>query len=451
MANALQFGGEPGESVASLNGIRFFDPQETRPTELRQMEEEPSLTPTFHTIFKELNHRQELLRLLATQSVPFDDSMDVRTHPETQDLIRELQAVDVELLRALVSLLDAMDVALRGRGIGENATQTARRSKLTKIALNAITSTASPSDDCCLVLRKCNADGSIGPINEVILGTILNHRAIPYFGLALDILQYWEILLRYQTKIPCSEFCEGVRRSLSPRIKTLLNYDSMLRRLPTGAPAPTTSPLFDALRKDITDRLERVSIHLDQIDSLQDKLRQYAESDLSKSAKREKLLYAEELATVLYELVHLSDNARKLLTASNEDVQQLQFIEELTCYRVAACFINTRKHGIRGRNKASAVVDYEFVASSEGKIHFFDLLINYKGEAWQATNLIRDLLHVWEIFLRYYSTVEFPAFRSQIGNRFDAQKELSTYRSDLEETIAEELKRKFEERLQYNI
>ncbi len=84
-------------------------------------------------------------------------------------------------------------------------------------------------------------------------------------------------------------------------------------------------------------------------------------------------------------------------------------------------------------------------------MHFVDLIINYKGEAWQATKLIDDLLHAWELFIRYYTLIDMSDFRRAIGNRFASRETLATYTWNLDESVTTDMVRRSTERMQYDI
>jgi hypothetical protein len=405
------------------------------------VKEDRALTPVFLQIFDLLNRREDVRKWISTLGGPPAD--------ESKDVIDELRCVEVALLGAIVSLADTVEPLLAATGAPTSPTTLARHSKPFTFACRFIESPKDSPEERLAILRKCNADGTHGSVAEVLFAKQFDGQTIHQYGLALDLLQYWELLLRNESAIPCDEFCRGVRQALCRRVTTLLRYDTLLR-MPANATAAPPKPLHEAMAGEITARLERVSVRLDQIDSLQNNFRSLPETNFPR-LKRQRLLFGDELAAVLSELVHLSDNTRKLMIACDENPQQLKFLEDLHCYRVAACFVNTRKHGIRGRNKTSAVADYEFVVRGEGKVIFVDWVINYKGAAWQATLLIEDLLQLWEIFLRYYTTIEFPDFRKHIGSKFASNESLSTYACKLGETIDQDLERKSSERMHYNI
>ncbi|WP_417380623.1 hypothetical protein [Gimesia sp.] len=406
------------------------------------MEEDPTLTPVFLEIFDLLNSRKDTLKWIGSLGAPEDES---------EHVIDKLDRAEVALLRSIVSLADAVESVFAAKGAPTSSTNLVRNCKPFLIACQFIESATDASKEIHVILRNLDADRKEGSIAEVIFAKQYNEQRIPQFGLALDLLQYWELLLRNESDIACDEFCRGVRQILSRRITTLLQYDSLLCKIPKNVTASPQSPLFDVLAKDITDRLERISIRLDQVDSLQNFFRSKPKTDFPRILKHKRILLSDELTVVLSELYHLSDNVRKFLKANNEDLQQLKFFEDLPCFHAAGCFVNTHKHGIRGRNKTSAFADYEIVIENEGKLQFVDLIINYKGNAWQACLLIEDLLQVWEIFIRYYTTIEFPDFRERIGSKFASKASLSTYTCELGESIGQDLERKSTERKQYNI
>ena len=155
-------------------------------------------------------------------------------------------------------------------------------------------------------------------------------------------------------------------------------------------------------------------------------------------------LYFDDATFLLSELVHLVDNVGKWLLADRKTKQELSVIEDLKPFRVASCYVNTQKHGVRGRNKATAVEDIvvHFLApsgraSAKEDFRIVDAvtLINYEGDAWQATSLADDLCQLWELFLRNHTSVNTREFRVELAKLLLKRKELSVYSTRLPDGI----------------
>ena len=416
------------------------------------MEEEPTLGPAFRQIFVHLRRREELRKLLVNHDDPKGGSYPEQTDEVIEDLVQKLGTEEVNLLSSLTSLANVTESTLRAKGASLNATHLIHSFKPFEFACSVVRAGANTSARYHAILCEINENKRKDPIAEVLFAHVHDGQAVSQFGLALDLLQYWELTLRNQTELQCEEFCNGVRKSLWNRIKTSHNSDKIVKLIPGIEQSISPRVSVEAIVKDVSDRLSRVILRLEQMDSLQAEFRSHSSNDFSIKLKRQRLLYEDELATVLSELVHLSDNLEKWLVANNRDRKDLRVVEQLNCYRAASCFVNTRKHGVRGRGKTSAVGEYEVVAKDENKkIVFVDLMINYKGEGWQATRLIDDLLQAWELFIRYYTSIDISVFRRDIGIRFASREKLSIYTSDLGESITNNMVQRSTERMHYDI
>ncbi len=310
------------------------------------MDDEPTLGPTFREIFVHLRRREELRKLLGGHDDPNGTSLSEQTHEIVEELIRKLGAEEVDLLRSLTCLTDVTESTLLAAGASSEVIRVIRSFKPFKFACSVVDAGADTSNRYRVVLSETDENKRSGPISEVLFVRVHEGLAVPQFGLALDLLQYWELALRHQTEIQCEEFCRGVRESLLQRIKMSHTRDAIVNMIPGVKQSMSSRASVEVLVKDVSDRLTRVTLYLDQLDALQAEFRKYSTDDFACKLKRHRLLYGDELAAVLSELVHLSDNLKKWLVANGCDTKDLLVVEDLTCYRAAACFVNTRKHGM---------------------------------------------------------------------------------------------------------
>lgn len=168
----------------------------------------------------------------------------------------------------------------------------------------------------------------------------------------------------------------------------------------------------DLIVKEITDRLSEIALHFEERLKARNELRRFCGRDTAPGAcphlrRVIQRIFVEELGA-LYGLVHLKDNVTKFLNITGRSVSDLGVIEGLRLFRVAANFVNTHKHGARGKNAKSANADYvvHFFERKGGDASLDDPLIdvahiiNFEGELESAIDMALELLKLWEAFLR---------------------------------------------------
>ena len=244
----------------------------------------------------------------------------------------------------------------------------------------------------------------------------------------------WDMFLRNHTEIDIKEFENNI---LHVKNRKTVHSSPLPREFmsiaATTVKRPPTRPINDdkkktALEKDIVDRLETIAFHFEERDTLSKDLTQYTSADLNTTSARysslKRLLTRIETQEVdaLYELVHLQDNAKKYLEAIGSRPTDIKAVDEFRSFRVAANYVNTHKHGIRGRNAKSAKHDYTyfFVNQKGNKNSEGDPLIgvsnaiNYDGRLATSTDIILDLIIAWEMFIKYHTRIDIAAFNQRI-------------------------------------
>lgn len=413
------------------------------------MNAESTLAVEFQRIFAHFRHQNEIKQSLKKVS---SQSRTALAKKEKR-LVDELREEEIEFLNSIIRMADVAEAHFTSAGMSIKPVKMIRAFRPFQIARSIVAEGSKKPAKYQAYLREIVSDEQQGAIADVISAEIYEGRIISHPSLALDLLQYWELVLRHQTKIQDKEFCPALKKALAIRIEIVMNHISILQRLPDTEQSGLTSssPSIEAVEKDISDRLDRILLHLQQIDILKTTFYGRLEDDFLHPLRRQRDLFSEEISIVLHELVHLSDNIQKWLISNRLDTQELNAIHNFTFYHAASCFVNTRKHGVRGRNKESALADYEIVFKDGDKVIDTDLIINYKGEDWQATTLIDDLLQAWELFIRYYTSIDLSEFHHEISKRFASRKMLSTYSAEVGEKCANDLVEKYTERQRYNI
>jgi hypothetical protein len=189
-----------------------------------------------------------------------------------------------------------------------------------------------------------------------------------------------------------------------------------------------TNKAIEAVKREILDRLDNIAFHFDERDNICAELLKYNQADLlsetPKKVEFEKLktkIDNSELA-ILYEIVHLKDNVDTYFKISNRNSKEINVIDLFKPYRIAANFVNTHKHGIKGRNAKSAKIDYTvFVFDrksekprAEDTVIGIITILNYDGEVFPTIDLIIDLTRAWDMFLRYHTDIDTESYWEKI-------------------------------------
>lgn len=394
----------------------------------------------------ESTHQKFGIQVSASAASPSsNDSLIIKS------ILAELELTERNLLKLLISLGDVVESVERRLGKPSDAARLLRLSKPFQVATAIV---AEGAESKCLVQIMLSPERVESDQNSTHYARsffIHESRVFSHFEVALDLLQYWEFLLKYQSKLQCTEFCNGVHHSLKGRIQYSLNLEPLRTAIPLPTIPRTKSRTSEVLESEIVFRLKRVMRRIDEMDKLKKTLRSRAEANVQKDSRGIRELICDELDHVLSDLVHLTDNVSKWLRATHQNPDSLSMVEEVNCYRVAACYVNTCKHGSRGKNKASANAEYQLCLCTEDKVVAVDLLINFKGEAWTASLLIEELLLIWELFLRTHTDLDISHFRRSVAVRIATREDNASYEVKFEEPFDSDLKEKWSERLKYEV
>jgi len=217
--------------------------------------------------------------------------------------------------------------------------------------------------------------------------------------------------------------------------------------------------------KDITDRLDVITLHIEERSSLRLQLEKYCTHDNNPDSpkhedlKRIRVRVQNEDIRSLYEIIHLLDNVKKYFKVFGLNNKELSVIENFKPYKVAANFVNVHKHGSRGRGKSSAKMDYYTdIYKQEGdKPGDPDTLIdtcgviNFEGVLYQATDIIGSLIQLWSLFLRNHTEIDIKAFVSRVNAIVAPRQGQTTYSAKLPEGMLADAKRQAEERKHINL
>lgn len=402
-------------------------------TNATEIGENAILRPHFLQVVECANRRtdhQNRLRAYAAS----DYSSETSEHRDTvRALVTAIEAEEKSLLSTLTELLSVVERALRQSSASTSALDLIRAFEPFRVAKLILDHQPQPGEYYCIITSfgEGTAEYAEGNIYDVVFVLRDGHRVWRVADVAADLLQYWEIFLRNQTSLECTAFCLAVRKYLHRRVSATVLNDALVALLPSAiSAASVSSPEAEASRKDIQDRLTRIFSHLKERERRRSELEHFTGRDLDPKTKRHKEfrhiagLYRDEESSLLSELVHLHDNMKKWLRVRGRPMTDIALVERMRPYRIAGCVVNTLKHGIRGRRKKNATWDVDAIivshSGNEGvpendRIVDVRHMINYDGDLVSAAQLIEDLAHLWELFLRNHTDLDTSEFRRVFG------------------------------------
>lgn len=168
--------------------------------------------------------------------------------------------------------------------------------------------------------------------------------------------------------------------------------------------------LADLHKKEISDSIQRSIHNLEEREKIRRRLALFNGDAMGTNAPG----LARELASIetfedaaIQETVHIIDKVQKLYAALKMNVKDVKRIEKSRQHKVAANYVNTKKHGYSARRGLVSVADFStalfFKVSSDPKPSdpIIDVVreINFEGEVVPLTPLVVRLLKEWIQFL----------------------------------------------------
>ena len=307
-------------------------------------------------------------------------------------------------------------------------------------------------------------DGPTGQylIHDARSSVELETRKYQMRELAHDLLQFWELFLRYHTTLDLKEFSAAVRRGLLGRVTDTVFHQATLRRLMPSPEVAPASASIEVLEAEIVARLGRVAFNLEERELLRPALTKYTGKTLAdasnEDAKRDKTRIRNSETELLSELIHLPHSVRKWLRKQDRTAE-LDVITKFRLYRISASLVNVLKHGVVGRSHDCAVIDLEVpiyeraydVATPDDRVIDVGALVNYNGELHMLHQLAEDLVQLWELFLRHHSQLPLEDFRIRLGRVLSARKGMTTYSAPIPDGLKAWAKREANRRKQLDI
>lgn len=278
-----------------------------------------------------------------------------------------------------------------------------------------------------------NNPSHLDPIIAYIL--LFEYKGSVYLSidLILDLITIFDIFLINHTDIDANIFEQKIievrnRKSIatSPVPHNLHNFLQHTEFNNKKKSHNQDSHKF--IEKDILDRLSEIALLYEEQDNLFKALKNYTEADTNpsspknKDVERLKKLIEINGTHTLYELVHLKDNLEDYIRIIGGDIKELCVVEEFKSYRIAQNFVNSHKHGTRGKNAKTTKIDYtSYIFKGSGdkpspNDHISQILpiINYEGDVVPITEIILDLIIIWKLFLKNHTNINIESFKNRI-------------------------------------
>ena len=182
------------------------------------------------------------------------------------------------------------------------------------------------------------------------------------------------------------------------------------------------------LAQAVTVRLDKIAFHFKERERLKIELNDFTIKDFDNNApsnedlKRSVCRCINEEINALYELVHLYDNITSLINKSKGDILEIKEFAKDPDFRMAANFVNSHKHGPRGKNQKSAYIAFHqeiFIAAKDGsgadRLLQIKPVINFDGTLKTTDEIIRKLISCWIIFTRKHTEISIANLESEFN------------------------------------
>lgn len=307
-------------------------------------------------------------------------------------------------------------------------------------------------------------------INNYVWVCVYNGKAYAAGNLILDLMLLWDIFIRNHTEIDTDKFTEQINNIRNNKANHNCYVPSRVMKTIESQRGGIVAnhvktKTLNYIEKDILDRLDNIALHYEERDRLNVELSKFTSSDITDHAKKRNDLdrilkrIKNEDIYALYELVHLKDNMGKYLSVLRAIADEINVVDAFRPFRVSANFVNTHKHGVRGKNAKSAQIDYTiFMIAKQGEaqspsdpIAGVIPVINFDGDLHFSKNYIDDLILVWTLLLVNHTDIDIERFDKSIRATKSRHKAISTYTMPIHEGWLKDAKRMSIERKQLNI
>jgi hypothetical protein len=217
----------------------------------------------------------------------------------------------------------------------------------------------------------------------------------------------------------------------------------------------TSEKALKEITSEIHSRLDNIALHVESRHRYRQEFESYIGADCDPSSasntplNRVSKRVENEDIRALYELVHLQDNVKKYLSITGTDPSEVDFVDKFRGFRVAANFVNTHKHGIRGRNAKAAKIDYHWIVFAQNgaeptindRIRDSIAMINFEGQLHGIHQLVMDVIAIWRLFFKYHTKLEIEAFDKRIDEHLATLSKLSRYSAKIPQGVLDDAKR----------
>lgn len=404
-----------------------------------------------------------------------DTNLQTPKRQDFDNLISSIHAEEVAIFQNLVTLKNDVEEYFKAHGLNKDEIEMVTAFKPFRLATNFI----KRKEKLFSLITKVDSSvpSDMTPFLAYISIAGRDPDLFPVIELILDLMKMWDMFLVNHTKIDIRKFEQdtwGVKNKKTVHSSPLPK--GFISKLPVSLVPGPFKRLHTAisendkrkitLERDITDRLNLIAFHFEERNFHSKSLRQFSTVDKQSQSPRyenlERLLtrIEKEEIDALYELVHLEDNIKKYLAVIGSEPKEINAIDKFKSFRIAANYVNTHKHGIRGKNSKSAKHDYTFFFSQkrgeddshDDPIIGVENVINFDGSLFRTTNIILDLIIAWEMVIKYHTKIDAGTYFQRIDKaREENSRGAKTYRLPDLTGIEKDAKRLSEERKKLDI
>lgn len=230
----------------------------------------------------------------------------------------------------------------------------------------------------------------------------------------------------------------------------------------TNKQSQIVSPELTVIKVDIQNRLKRIDLHYGERYNSRDAIRKLCGSDVrERTEKHQRIIFKMQVAedNLLHELYHLGYNAKKYLAKCNR-IDDFKVVESFEPYRWCGNYVNSLKHGSRGKNRPSAMPGYQIeIYDQKGPKPTVEdgildclFMINFDGRLEAGMEMAHRLIDMWFLFLKYHSDIELASITERVNsirrNEFMGK---SLYSAKIPDGVLDDARRQAQERRRLNL
>ncbi len=391
-------------------------------------------------------------------------------------ILTQMEGVELDILQGLAKLVGGMECMCTKQGIAPGGLDSIRLFGPHKAIEELVSERTAPMRSFVelgcktytMLIQQPNEKMKAGEVS----GLVDARRVVQLGDDVYDVVAMIQALIRMWSLVLESNLnCEKhafVSRSRSVDVDMWVNggfLEATAKLLPptkSSKPVLVVSPELAVIKQDIQNRLKRIVLQYGERYDSRGILRKLCGRDTQERKKAyERVILKMQVAedSLLHELYHLGDNVKKYLAKCNRTAD-FRIVESFEPYRWCGNYVNSLKHGSRGKNRPSAMPGYQFIIydrigpkpTIDDKIVECLFLINIDGRLECGMEIAHRLIDMWFLFLRYHSDIDLANITARInGIRATEFVGKALYSAKIPDGVLDDAKKQAQERRKLNL